>query len=82
MYTALRRCTYILVSPEKTVYVFESAICGFGVEKIDDRNEQGICQCENNIKFPVQVLYTYGRNFDDLFQVRSRNTLFDGCWLP
>ncbi len=34
--------TYVLILAEETVHVFQSPICGFGIEEVDNGNERSV----------------------------------------
>ena len=56
---------YVLVVSEETVNIFESAIRGFGVEKVDDWDKGGVEDGPNDIKLPVEGLNADGGDFND-----------------
>ena len=55
----------VLVISEETVNIFEGAIRGFGVEKVDDRDEGGVEDGPNNIKLPLEGLNADGGDFNN-----------------
>lgn len=55
----------VLVISEETVNIFEGAIRGLGVEKVDDWNEGGVEDGPYNIKLPLEGLNANGGDFND-----------------
>ena len=55
----------VLVISEETVNIFQSAVRGFGVEEVDDRDERGIEDGPNDIEFPVERLNADRGDFND-----------------
>ena len=55
----------VLIISEETVNIFEGAIRGFGVEKVDYWDEGGIEDGPNNIKFPLKGLDADGSDFNN-----------------
>ena len=55
----------VLVVSEETVNIFEGAVRGFRVEKVDNRDEGGVKNGPDDIKLPVEGLNADGGNFND-----------------
>ena len=55
----------VLVISEEAVNIFEGAIRGLGVEKVDDWNEGGVEDSPYNIKLPLEGLNADGGNFNN-----------------
>ena len=55
----------VLVVTEETVNIFEGAIRGFGVEKVDDWDEGSVEDGPNNIKLPMEGLDADGGDFNN-----------------
>ena len=55
----------VLVVSEETVNIFEGAIRGFRVEKVDYWNEGGVKDGPDDVKFPVERLDADGRDFNN-----------------
>ena len=55
----------ILVVSEETVNIFEGAVRGFRVEKIDDWDEGGVEDGPDDIKLPMEGLNADGGDFNN-----------------
>ena len=72
----------VLVVSEETVNVFQGAVRGFGIEKVDDWNERGVEDGPNDIEFPLEGLDADRGDFNDYQNRFSRTAVTIGALLP
>jgi hypothetical protein len=58
-----------MVFAEELIHVFERAVCGLGVEKVDYGEESGIEDDPDDVEFPAEGLDAYWGDLDDCFWV-------------
>ena len=72
----------VLVVSEETVNIFQGAVRGFGIEKVDDWNERGVEDGPNDIEFPLEGLNANRGDFNDCKNRFSITAETIGRFLP